>query len=169
MKTLLALLLLIPSLSWGESDDLKGKYISCMVDLHNEGRSQIVVKFKKKGKAKVFVSMPDLEINGSWRLVNSGITGYKDPGDTRYIAHLTHIMLEVPNSRLLNGNQEIIINRQTLEVKKNSYNHGNCNVLSEEEYKDIIESIINEHEQYLIKEKEDNNKKVEELKSNQKI
>ena len=140
-----------------------------MVDLHNEGRSQIVVKFKKKGKAKVFVSMPDLEINGSWRLVNSGITGYKDPGDTRYIAHLTHIMLEVPNSRLLNGNQEIIINRQTLEVKKNSYNHGNCNVLSEEEYKDIIESIINEHEQYLIKEKEDNNKTVEELKSNQKI
>ena len=167
MKTLLALLLLIPSLSWGDYFNLNGKYISCMVDLQNAGKSQIVVKFKKKGKALVFVSIN--QDSKYWRLVNSGITGYNDPGDTRYSTNLTQIKLGVPNSSLHDGNQNIIINRQTLEVEKNYYDHGSCNVLSEEKYKEIIESIIYEHEQFLIKKKEDHNEKLEELKNNQKI
>ena len=93
MKILLSLLLLIPSLSWG-NDDLSGKNLICGL---NDLKSLVVIQFTND-EARVFSSM---NVNTDFWRVNEG--SYK------YETSLTEIITGYDN-------RVIIINRQYLGV-----------------------------------------------------
>ena len=149
MKTLLALLLLIPSLSWG-NDDLSGKNLICGL---NELKSFVVIQFTNDD-ARVFSSM---NVNTDFWRVNEG--SYK------YETSLTEIITGYDN-------RVIIINRQYLgvdttfiredEKDDRTFTDGFCSVVD-------LESSINAIKEQKSDWKNYKTKKTKSLKEQQKI
>ena len=146
MKKLLALLLLTPSLSWG-NDDLSGKNLICGLD---DNKSILVIQFKEERLATVFAS---LNFNSdSWNL-HDNIHEYK--------TSLTEITI-------LSSDRPIVINRQTLDTtyyKKKSdrtFMNGYCKIAKYERSINAIESHKNDWNDFMIK-------KTQSLKEQQKI
>ena len=149
MKTLLALLLLIPSLSWG-NDDLSGKNLICGL---NELKSFVVIQFTNDD-ARVFSSM---NVNTDFWRVNEG--SYK------YETSLTEIITGYDN-------RVIIINRQYLgvdttfiredEKDDRTFTDGFCSVVD-------LESSINAIKEQKSDWKKYKTKETKSLKEQQKI
>ena len=149
MKTLLALLLLIPSLSWG-NDDLSGKNLICGL---NELKSFVVIQFTNDD-ARVFSSM---NVNTDFWRVNEG--SYK------YETSLTEIITGYDN-------RVIIINRQYLgvdttfiredEKDDRTFMDGTCTVVDLETSINSIKKQKNDWKKYKTK-------KTKSLKEQQKI
>ena len=150
MKTLLALLLLIPSLSWG-NDDLSGKNLICGLD----GNKSIIVLQFNKNIARVFSS---LNFNSDfWSIHDSS---YK------YETSLTEINTFYDKFRI------IIINRQNLGVDTTyvmdyekdyrTFTDGYCKIAELERTVNAIESHKNDWKEYKKRE-------TQSLKEQQKI
>tara|TARA_Y100000816_G_C25799191_1_gene418625 strand:+ start:81 stop:536 length:456 start_codon:yes stop_codon:yes gene_type:complete len=151
MKTLLALLLLIPSLSWG-NDELSGKNLICGLDAL---KSFVVIQFKKD-RARVFTS----------KNANTEFWGIYD-GSYKYETSLTEII-----TRYDRFSRVIIINRQNLlvdttfiredEKDDRTFMDGSCTVVDLERSINVIKEQKSDWKKYKTK-------KTKSLKEQQKI
>ena len=149
MKTLLALLLLIPSLSWG-NDDLSGKNLICGL---NDLKSFVVIQFTNDD-ARVFSSMN--VYTDFWRV---------NEGSYKYETSLTEIITGYDN-------RVIIINRQYLgvdttfiredEKDDRTFTDGFCSVVDLEKSINAIKEQKSDWKNYKTK-------KTKSLKEQQKI
>ena len=154
MKTFLTLLLLIPSLSWG-NDDLSGKNLICGL---NALKSIVVIQFKKD-KARVFSSM---NLNTEFWRIHDGSYDYETT--------LTEIITSYDWT-----SNVIVINRQSLGVdtynvredekifrQNRSLLDGFCDVVDLERSINAIKEQKSDWKKY-------KNKKTKTLKEQQKI
>ena len=127
MKTLLALLLLIPNLSWGE-DDISGKYLICEIKQKQLEDSIAIIEFKDDFKAKV----SSIYANWHWNNKLQEVFYFYDYGSIEiwYKNNSTNIRVPWGYEYESFGEQKmqfhgwIDINRQTLNVEIDTFEEG---------------------------------------------